>query len=117
QGSRRHSACFQPLARPIGSACLSIRTGQTVPTLLLPKVLSAGLTIVLVGCTILPRGAALEREILGTSRDGAETTTGEATKPSEFEVMPVTRKMLPVYAAWPAVGEEHHTWIKHVGQP
>ena len=85
-----------------------------MPTLLC-KILCAGLAMVLAGCATLPRGAALEREILRPSQ-GEAATAAEAGQRG-FEVTPVTRKMLPVYAAWPAVGEGTHAWIKHVTQP
>ncbi|PYE82162.1 polysaccharide biosynthesis/export family protein [Pseudoroseicyclus aestuarii] len=66
----------------------------------------------LAGCATLPRGAGLEREVLRQPR----SVNGEAV-PADFTIAPVTRALLPAYAAWPAVGEERLPWIERVDQP
>ncbi|SDF15832.1 polysaccharide biosynthesis/export family protein [Limimaricola pyoseonensis] len=69
-----------------------------------------GMILLAAGCTTLPRGAALKREIL---REEA-VEDGEARN---FMVAPVTRALLPVYAAWPETGGERYPWIERVDQP
>jgi polysaccharide export outer membrane protein len=69
-----------------------------------------GLVLLAAGCESLPRGAALRSEILETQR------LGEAA-PRDFVVAPVTRALLPVYAAWPGQGGTGHAWIDRVDQP
>ncbi|MGR3497434.1 MAG: polysaccharide biosynthesis/export family protein [Limimaricola soesokkakensis] len=69
-----------------------------------------GLVLLLAACGSLPRGAALRSEILQTQTLGAEQVR-------DFEVAPVTRALLPVYAAWPGNGGTGHSWIERVDQP
>lgn len=70
--------------------------------------IAAGL--VLSACSIVPRGAALQSEVLAAAEPGTETLP-------DFAVEPVTRIALPVFANWPAVGEPHLHWIERVRQP
>lgn len=60
---------------------------------------------VLAGCSIVPRGAAVEREIVTAAEDEA----------ADFAVYEVTRAFLPVVAAWPATGERALGWIPASG--
>lgn len=61
------------------------------------------LSVFLVACSNLPRGAAVEREILATS-DDADT---------EIAVYPVTRSFLPNVTNWPRTGARSYAWISH----
>ena len=54
-------------------------------------------------CSVLPRGAAVESEILRQS-DDAE---------SDFAIYPVTRAFLPSVDQWPRVNEKRLGWIGH----
>ncbi len=66
--------------------------------------------LVMAGCSIVPRGAGLQSEVLAAAE-------GEAAAPADFAVEAVTRAALPVFAAWPSVGEPHLHWIERVRQP
>ncbi|EAR50114.1 polysaccharide biosynthesis/export protein [Oceanicola granulosus HTCC2516] len=68
-----------------------------------------GMLALLAACGPLPRGAGLQREVLAVS--------GEEGVPPEFAVEAVIRENLPVFADWPAVGEEALSWIQRVDQP
>ena len=57
--------------------------------------------LALAGCEILPRGAAVEREIVNAAE-------GET---ADFAVHPVTREALAAMADWPRTGERHLGWI------
>jgi polysaccharide export outer membrane protein len=57
----------------------------------------------LAACTNLPRGAAIEREIL-TASDDAE---------SDIAVYPVTRAFLPTLKDWPRNGTRRYGWLGH----
>ena len=71
---------------------------------MLKQMLVAGLaTAVLAACSSLPRGAALESEIIRERR-------GE---PSEFAVYPVTKSFLPVVARWPGDPAANRRWLPH----
>jgi len=59
------------------------------------------LTVSLTACGNLPRGAALESEIIRNA--DAET--------ADFAVYPVTRDFLPIVGDWPATGARHLNWI------
>lgn len=59
------------------------------------------LCLALAACGNLPRGAAVEQEIL-TSADDAE---------ADFAVYPVTRAFLPILAQWPRNDPRRHGWI------
>ncbi|GGL79021.1 polysaccharide biosynthesis/export family protein [Wenxinia marina] len=73
------------------------------------RALILGLTLGLAACAP-PRGAAIQSEIL-------ETRTGQDAALRDFAVAPVTRTLLPVYAAWPRIGGESYPWIERVDQP
>lgn len=66
---------------------------------------------VMSGCAYIPRGAALQSEILSE-----RNATDEQGRP-EFAVEPVTRENLAVYASWPTINTEHFNWINRVDQP
>jgi polysaccharide export outer membrane protein len=68
-------------------------------------VLCAILVMAVASCDALPRGAAVEREIV-------EVVQGET---ADFAVYPVTRAFLPIVAHWPATGERHLNWIPTSG--
>lgn len=59
----------------------------------------------LTGCTQLPRGAAVEREIVA-ARDGEVV---------DFAVYTVDRALLPVVAHWPRTGERSLSWLPTSG--
>lgn len=61
----------------------------------------------LVGCEQLPRGAAVEREILRTPRGDI----------SDFAIYPVDRDFLRIVADWPYTGERRLDWIAASGGP
>lgn len=64
----------------------------------------SALILSLAGCSTLPRGAGVQREILETTDQGT----------NEFAVHAVTRDFLPVVADWPDThGEASAGWIKH----
>ncbi|MFT6532235.1 MAG: polysaccharide export outer membrane protein [Limimaricola cinnabarinus] len=69
-----------------------------------------GLVLLASGCSNLPRGAALRSEIL-------QTQVADDPAARDFTVAPVTRALLPVYAAWPGNGGTGHSWIDRVDQP
>jgi len=52
-------------------------------------------------CAELPRGAAVDKEILKTSSDVE----------ADFAIYPVTRAFLPSVQSWPSVGDEQYSWI------
>ncbi len=61
-----------------------------------------------VGACSLPRGAAINREILSGSEDAS----------SAFSVVPVTRATLPIIAKWPATGwNGSYRWLRGDGAP
>ena len=61
------------------------------------------LTMALAACSNLPRGAAVEKEILQTA-DDVDT---------EIAVYPVTRAFLPSVKEWPRTGARRYPWLKH----
>ncbi|NKX44961.1 polysaccharide biosynthesis/export family protein [Roseicyclus persicicus] len=61
--------------------------------------------LALAGCEQLPRGAAVEREIV-------EAADGEAV---DFAIYTVDRAFLPVVADWPVTGERQLGWIPTSG--
>lgn len=63
-------------------------------------VLAIAATTFAVGCT-LPRGAAVQSEILNNSDSDQ----------AGFAVYPVTRSLLPTVHQWPLVGEQHLSWV------
>lgn len=56
---------------------------------------------VLIAACSLPRGAGVEREIIGSSDDAG----------ADFAVYPVSRAFLSTLAEWPVVGEPELNWI------
>lgn len=69
-----------------------------------------GLILLVSACGSLPRGAALRSEIL-------QTRASDDPALRDFAVAPVTRALLPVYAAWPHRKGTGHSWIDRVDQP
>lgn len=65
------------------------------------------LCLALAGCASLPRGAAVEREIL----------TGTADEASDFAVFPVTRDFLADMSDWPHADAPQLNWIPTSGGP
>lgn len=66
------------------------------------RVLCVGVALIAVSsCSELPRGAAIDYEILA----GAETAE------SDVAIYPVTRAFLPSLNQWPVVGEQRLSWI------
>ncbi|UWQ21730.1 polysaccharide biosynthesis/export family protein [Jannaschia sp. W003] len=63
-------------------------------------VLLAALALLLAACS-LPRGAGIEREVVGSEREAERG----------FAVYPVTRALLPSIAEWPVTGEPRRSWI------
>ena len=63
------------------------------------------LFLTLSACSGLPRGAAIEREVLKTQD---EPTT-------DIAVYPVTRAFLPIVAEWPRTGQRSYSWIGSSG--
>lgn len=61
------------------------------------------MTVALAACVNLPRGAAIEKEVLETS-DNVDT---------EIAVYPVTRAFLPSVEQWPDTGARSYPWIGH----
>lgn len=57
----------------------------------------------LAACGSLPRGAAVEREILETADE----------PDSDIAVYPVTRAFLPSVKEWPRTGQRGYPWISH----
>ncbi len=62
-----------------------------------------GACLLLVGCGDLPRGAAVDREILRGADD----------PDADFAVYPVTRSFLPTLQAWPDPSASGLGWIRH----
>ena len=70
----------------------------------------AGLVVfsALIGCADnLPRGAAVDREILSSADD----------VDADFAIYPVTRNFLPSVAQWPRINETKTGWIGHSPGP
>ena len=61
------------------------------------------LMVSLSACSTLPRGAAVEKEILKNADEPA----------SDIAVYPVTRTFLPSVATWPRNGSRSYSWISH----
>lgn len=67
-------------------------------------------TSLVASCGALPRGAGLEREIIGK----ATTTEDPAViAKADFVVAPVTRETVSAYATWPTVNQKSFSWISH----
>lgn len=67
----------------------------------------------LAACSNLPRGAALQSEVLAV----AEGAAGADPIPADFGVVPVTRSTLLTIAEWPAPGVGGYQWIERQQQP
>ncbi len=61
------------------------------------------LIFILLSACSLPRGSALQSEILANS----------GTEPAEFSVHSVTREQLPIYANWPSDKTSSYDWPSH----
>lgn len=61
------------------------------------------LSVALTACNSLPRGAAVEKEILASADDANP----------DIAVYPVTRAFLPSVAKWPRNGSRSYPWIGH----
>jgi polysaccharide export outer membrane protein len=61
------------------------------------------LALVLAGCTALPRGAAVDNEIL---READDAEAG-------FAIYPVTKAFLPSVATWPVTNTRQYGWLGH----
>ena len=80
-----------------------VRPNLVRPNLVRPALLWLALGLLLSACT-LPRGAALQSEILAVP---------DRTAP-DFAVYPVTRALLPALQTWPATGASPaRDWIAH----
>ena len=67
-------------------------------------ILLSALGLMLLGACTLPRGAALQSEILSQANDAYP----------DIAVYPVSRNFLPIVGTWPATGARpSHGWIKH----
>lgn len=60
----------------------------------------------------LPRGAALQSEVLAVQQDFDGTEV-----PADFAVFSVTRATLPVLQSWPDTGPARRGWISRTAQP
>lgn len=76
------------------------------------RLLALALCTLLAACSSLPRGAALQSEVLQAA-DGDP----DAGVPPQFAVAPVTQALLSTYDDWPRVGERTYDWIRRVDQP
>ena len=95
-------------------SAMKIRLPEAAPpsrAVMLPLLLATALA----GCS-LPRGAALQSEVLAVFRSADEVAAGTPAE-ADFAVEPVTRAALERYAQWPAVGEAGHRWINRQEQP
>ncbi|MBL4750689.1 MAG: polysaccharide export protein [Amylibacter sp.] len=72
---------------------------------LIPLIFKAIILTILITACSLPRGAALQSEILSTSK----------ASNSKLAVYPVTKEFLPIFAGWPATGVSGSVgWLRHV---
>jgi polysaccharide export outer membrane protein len=67
-----------------------------------PKLLLCLFALMVTACSQLPRGAALQREIIATKTDAQP----------DIAVYPITRSFLPTLATWPSNGTTAHKWLK-----
>jgi hypothetical protein len=65
------------------------------------KLLLCLLAVTMTACAQLPRGAALQREIVAT---GSQETP-------DIAVYPITRAFLPTLATWPTRASTPHNWL------
>lgn len=66
------------------------------------------------GCSLLPRGAAVQSEILNAAENNGDAPDSAA---HDFQVAAVERSTLATYADWPRVGAAPLPWIDRVEQP
>lgn len=66
-------------------------------------VLCIAVSLALSACGTLPRGAAIQAEII-KGADKAE---------ADFAVYPVSKTFMPSLAHWPTTGERHYSWLGH----
>ncbi len=59
--------------------------------------------LVLSACAVLPRGAALQKEVLAADEDGT----------ANFAVYPITSETLPQINGWPRAMGKYYPWLKH----
>jgi len=78
--------------------------------ILKPAVCAIAALFVLSACDVIPRGAALQSEILGAAAEENSAT-------SDFQVARVTRATVAKYAAWPRQNSGALPWINRVAQP
>ncbi len=67
--------------------------------------------LTLSACAAIPRGAALQSEILSQASDLSETAT------PEFAVEIVSRSNVTSFLGWPLADSAHYHWINRVDQP
>ncbi|KEJ90738.1 polysaccharide biosynthesis/export family protein [Sulfitobacter donghicola] len=61
------------------------------------------LCVSLAACSHLPRGAAIQAEVI----------KGADEPEADFAVYPVSKAFLPSVAEWPRTGERHYGWLPH----
>ena len=66
-------------------------------------ILCVALSIAVTACGTLPRGAAIQAEIV----------KGADQPEADFVVYPVSKALLPSLAAWPTTGERGYSWLAH----
>lgn len=66
-------------------------------------IMCIALGLTLVACGSLPRGAAIQAEII----------KGADAPEADFAVYPVSKAFLPSVAEWPRTGERHYSWLPH----
>ncbi|MFZ5963553.1 polysaccharide biosynthesis/export family protein [Thalassococcus sp. BH17M4-6] len=72
------------------------------------RLFAFGAFLLLLAACSLPRGAALQSEVLDEA---------QADNPT-FQVVAVTRANMPAVSRWPATGENgHYHWLNHTGGP
>ncbi|MGJ8543830.1 MAG: polysaccharide biosynthesis/export family protein [Sulfitobacter sp.] len=77
------------------------KMGTTIMGTSVKPLIGIFLSLALAACGTLPRGAALQSEIV----------KNEDSETADFSVYPVTKAFLPVVADWPETGVQRHGWI------
>ena len=72
------------------------------------------LFVLVAACSIVPRGAGFQSEVLAASNAGE--LTGEDLI-YDFAVFEISRDILPTLAHWPQNGSRNHQWINRQVQP
>jgi polysaccharide export outer membrane protein len=67
------------------------------------QILCMVMCIALTACGTLPRGAAIQAEII----------SGANAPEADFAVYPVTKAFLPSLTEWPPTGDHAHRWLSH----